>query len=214
MSIDRTQESSDNPEGGFGRRGRDVADESDRCLVTRWGWLLALGIVQLLAGVAAIAVPPVATVVATLFFGWLLAIAAVFHIVHAFQVRRWQGFALHLLGGLLYGAASVLIFMYPWTGAISLTLVLAALLLVEGALRSVLALRLRPHIGWGWLLVGGLMSLVLGALLLAGWPSTGLWAIGLLVGIQLVFSGATYVALALSCRRRRDEVAGHPVPAH
>jgi len=189
-------------------------DDIARPLSERWGWLLALAIVQVLAGLAAIALPSMATMVATLVFGWVLLIAAVFHVVHAITVRRWRGFALHLLGGLLYGAAGILILLNPLSGALSLTLVLAALLLIEGILRSALAFNVRPHDGWGWFLAGGIMSLLLGALLLAGWPATALWAIGTLVGIQLLFSGAMNLAFAFACRRHCKSAGGHVAAAH
>lgn len=182
----------------------------------RWRWLLTLGIIQLLAGAAAIAVPPIATAIAAATIAWLLVIAAVFHVVHAFGVRAWRGFALHFVSGALYLLAGVLILLNPWPGVMGLTLVLAGLLIADGVLRGVLAFRVRPRDGWGWFLAGGVASVILGALILMSWPEISMWAIGLLVGVHFVFSGAMNVPLALACRsrQRQAESSGSLASAH
>lgn len=127
---------------------------------------------QLIGGVLAIAIPNTATIVATIAFGWLLLIAAVAQLAHAFRVPRRRGFALHLGGAVLYGIVGVLLLMRPLPGAAALTLVISALLVAEGAMRIMLGVRLRPTHGWLWFIAGGIASTVLGALLLvAGLPS-------------------------------------------
>jgi len=167
-----------------------------------WGWLLAFAIVQIVAGVFAVAIPTVASLIAVAVFGVLMLVAASFQIAHAIRVRKWPGFALHLLGGLLYAAAGVLALLYPFPGLLALTLFLAGLLLADGILRIVLASSLRPQEGWGWFLAGGIASVALCGMLIFGWPSTALWALGLLLGVNLMFSGAMNAALALQCRKR------------
>jgi uncharacterized membrane protein HdeD (DUF308 family) len=179
-----------------------------------WGWLLAFGIVQLIAGILAVAIPALASIVAVAVFGWVMLVSAVFQIVHAVQVRQWQGFALHLLGGLLYAAVGILTLLNPFTGMLALTLLLAGLLLADGILRVVLGVRQRPREGWGWFLTAGIASLVLGILLIVGWPATALWAIGLLLGVNLVFSGVTNAALAMDCRRRQRREHGDTGSEH
>jgi uncharacterized membrane protein HdeD (DUF308 family) len=170
-----------------------------------WGALLAFAIVQVIAGAVAVAIPTLASLVAVAVFGWLMIIAAIFQIVHAIRVRKWRGFALHLLGGLLYAAAGVLALLYPFSGVLALTLFLAGLLLADGILRIILASTVRPQEGWGWFLAAGIASVVLGGMLIFGWPATALWAIGLLLGINLIFSGAMNAALALACRKKQKE---------
>jgi uncharacterized membrane protein HdeD (DUF308 family) len=175
-----------------------------------WGWLLGFAIVQIVAGAFAIALPALASLVAVAVFGWVMIVAAIFQIAHAIRVRQWPGFALQLLGGLLYGGAGVLALLYPVPSLFGLTLFVGALLLAEGILRVVLAWRVRVQgdwgqEGWGWFLAAGIASIVLGGMLLVGWPATALWALGLLMGIDLIFGGSTNVAVALLCRKRQNE---------
>lgn len=170
-----------------------------------WGWLLAFAIVQVIAGALAVAIPTLASLAAVAIFGWVMLVAAVFHIAHAIRVRKWPGFALHLLGGVLYAAAGVLALLYPFSGALALTLLLAGLLLAEGVLRIFLASTLKRREGWGWFLAAGIASILLGGMLILGWPSTALWALGLLLGIDLIFGGAMNASLALACRKKQND---------
>lgn len=181
----------------------------------RWGWLLAFGIVQVIAGAFAIAIPTLASVVAVAVFGWVMIVSAIFQIAHAIRVRKWPGFALHLLGGILYGAAGILTLLYPFSGALALTLLVAGLFLADGILQTVLAVRVRPKEGWGWFLASGIASIVLGALLAFGWPGTAMWALGVLLGVNLIFGGAMHTALALECRRKqRQDVSDETGTSH
>ena len=167
----------------------------------RSGLLLGVGIVQMIVGAVAIAAPLVATLASAVVLGWLLLLSGVLQIVHAFQVGRWQGFVLHVLGGVFFAAGGLLVVFRPMTGALSLTLVLAAFFVVEGVSRTMLALRMRGARGWGVFLAGGVLGLLLGVMLWAEWPDSALWAVGLLVGINLVFGGSSLVAVALAARR-------------
>jgi uncharacterized membrane protein HdeD (DUF308 family) len=169
-------------------------------LVPRWGWLLVLGIVQIIAGWIAIAVPVVASFAAVAIFGAVLMVTAIFQLIHAFRVRSWPRSAWDGLGGVLYAIAGVLVTMNPVGGALALAVMIAILFVADGALRAGFAMSVRPIVGWGWLFAGGLGSIVVGVVLLIGWPATALWAIGLLLGINLIFTGAVHVVLALSSR--------------
>jgi uncharacterized membrane protein HdeD (DUF308 family) len=173
----------------------------------RWGWLLALGIVQIIAGGLAIAVPVVASLAAVGVFGAVLIVTAIMQIVHAFQVREWRRSAWYGLGGLLYGIAGVLVVLYPFSGALTLAVLIAILLIAEGSARVVFGAGLRPVPGWGWLVAAGISSILVGVILLLGWPSTALWGIGLLLGINLIFSGAGNVTLALASDHRPRRAA-------
>lgn len=165
-----------------------------------WIWLLALGAVQIVAGVVAMAAPMLATFAATAVFGLMLIIAAVVHIVHAFTVRRWSGFALHLLVGILQAGVGTIALLNPLAGAFALTLMIATLFFAEGVLQIMLALRSRPGDRWGWFLLSGIATLVLASMLAVGWPAIALWAIGVMLGVRFIISGVTSLAVAFACR--------------
>lgn len=167
----------------------------------RWGWLLLLGIVQVVGGFIALAVPAAASLAAAIVVGAVLVVSGVFQLAHAFRVRTWKGVLLESLGGLLYVAAGLLALLFPLTGALTLTIVVGALLVADGFVRCVLAYRLRPMDGWGWFLAAGVASTLVGIVLLVGWPLTGLWAIGVLLGVNLIVSGTTNSALAFAFRK-------------
>jgi uncharacterized membrane protein HdeD (DUF308 family) len=181
-------------------------------LQKRWGWMLTSGIVQLIGGLVAIAAPAVASLVAAGFFSAILLVSAAFNIIHAFKVRKWTGFALHLLGGLLYAAAGIIVLIYPFGGLATLMLVLGVLFIVDGAVRSMLAAALRPRDGWGWFLAAGIMSIGLGVMLLTMWPAGALWIVGMLLGINLLFSGILTTIFAVQCRRRASVSISTPAP--
>jgi uncharacterized membrane protein HdeD (DUF308 family) len=182
----------------------DILDQPGRVTMfqRRWGWLLLLGIVQMICGAFALSVPVAATLAATIIFGAVMVASGVMQVVHVFSVRNWKGVILHSLSALLYIGAGVLVLLFPLRGALTLTIVVAVLLIADGVVRSMLALRVRPLDGWGWFLAAGLASIVVGVLLMSGWPITGLWAIGVLLGVNLLFSGITLSALAITFRSR------------
>ena len=169
-----------------------------------WKWLLGLGILLVVLGLLLIAAPAAGTLAVDVLIGWFLIIGGIAQIVHAFMEQRWSGFLLELLSGILYGAVGVLLLAYPLAGVAALTLLLAAFLAVEGIFRIVMALRVRPAQGWGWLLFGGVVTLVLAILIWMQWPSSALWVIGLLVGINLLFTGWSLCMVALAARSAAD----------
>lgn len=173
-------------------------------LSRNWGWLLAVGILMIVLGVFAIGAPVVATIAVQFMLGWILVIGGIAEGIHAFMAQRWRGFLLQLLSAILYLVVGVLLLVNPVGGALALTIVLAAFLIVEGIFKIVMAWRVRDHRNWGWLLASGILSLILGALIWAEWPSSALWVIGLLVGIQLLFTGWSLVMLALAARAHRQ----------
>jgi uncharacterized membrane protein HdeD (DUF308 family) len=166
----------------------------------RWGWLLTLGIVEIIAGGIAIAVPVIASLAAVAVFGAVLLVTAILQLVHAFQVRAWPRSAWYGFGGLLYAIAGLLVIAYPLGGALTLAVLVGILFIADGTLRVAFGMSARPVIGWGWLVAGGIGSLLVGVILLLGWPATALWATGLLLGINLIFTGLTRITLALASR--------------
>ena len=176
-------------------------------LSRNWGWLLALGILMIILGRVAMAAPVVATIAIQVMLGWLLVISGIAEGIHAFMVKEWRGFLLELLSAVLYLGVGLMLLVDLLKGALALTLILAVFLLVEGIFKIITALRVREHRGWGWLLASGIVSVVLGVMIWAQWPASGLWVIGLLVGIQLLFTGWSLVMLALVARGHRQAMA-------
>ena len=146
----------------------------------------------------------VATIAVQIMLGWLLIIGGIAEGIHAFMAQGWRGFLLELLSAILYLVVGILLLVNPVTGALALTVLLAVFLVVEGIFKIIMALRVRDHRNWGWLLASGILSLILGAMIWSEWPASGLWVIGLLVGVQLVFSGWALVMLAAAARGYRQ----------
>jgi uncharacterized membrane protein HdeD (DUF308 family) len=183
-------------------------------LKRHWSWLVVFGALEILAGIAAVALPVAATFITTVALSWVLLFAGALHIAKAVSLHRWRGFSGHLWSGVLYLVTGGLAILYPATGALSLALVVASLLVADGIVRSVYAVRLKPMDGWSWMLASGIASAVLGVMLLATWPSAGLWALGLLLGVNLIFGGAMNVALGINCYESKRNDRGHWVAAH
>ena len=141
------------------------------------------------------------TIVSVWLFGWLLIIGGVLEGVHAFwRERGWGGFFIDLLTGILYVVVGFMIVAHPAETALTLTLVIALFLMFGGLFRIVVALMLRfPH--WGWLALHGVVNLLLGIAIWRQWPLSGLWLIGLFVGLDLVFNGWSLVMLGLAAKK-------------
>ena len=181
--------------------------QARRHIAEKWGWFLALGIVLILVGIAAICFPLVSTIAAKIFLGWLFLIGGVFLIIHAFSAQGWGGFLWSLLIGVLYLIAGGYLAFFPLTGLLTLAILLAILFVAEGIMEIIMAFRVHPSDGRIWLLLSGIAALVVGVLIFLGLPSSAGWALGLLVGINLLFSGWSYVFLAMSGRKAKEAVA-------
>jgi len=165
-----------------------------------WGWFLALGIALVIFGAIALGSSVLATLASVLFFGWLLIFAGALEAVQAFWQRQWGGLFLHLLGGILSVVVGFILVANPVVGALMLTLVLAVFFMVAGLFRILASLTMRfPH--WGWVLLSGVISLLLGIFIWRQWPVSGLWVIGAFIGIDLIFSGWAWIMLSLAARR-------------
>jgi uncharacterized membrane protein HdeD (DUF308 family) len=165
-----------------------------------WALFLGLGVGLMALGVIGILAFGLFTLASVVFFGWLLVIGGAGVAIHAFWARRWSGFFLQLLSGLFYLVGGWMLAMRPGLGAVALTLVIAISLVVQGAFRIGAALSARVD-GWGSLLLSGIITLVLGLMIWNEWPFSGVWVIGLFVGIDMFFYGGWLVSLALSARR-------------
>jgi uncharacterized membrane protein HdeD (DUF308 family) len=153
-----------------------------------WGWFLVLGILLTVLGVACIAFEVSATFATVFVFGWLLLIGGVVALVHAFATRTWGGFFLYLLVALFRGFTGYLLVRYPLMGAESLTLVLASFLMVGGLFRAI-GSGMAKFPRWGWAVFSGVISTILGIMLLAQMPISAVWFIGFAIGVDLIVDG-------------------------
>ena len=168
-----------------------------------WKLYLAEGVLLLVLGVIAVIVPPLATLAVTILFGWLFLVSGVMGLLTSFWMRAAPGFWWSLISAALAVLVGGMLLAQPVTGAISLTLLLIAFFAVEGVVSIMFALDHKRELSgqWGWMLASGLVDLVLSVILLAGLPGTSLWAVGLLVGINMVFGGMALIAMALHARK-------------
>ncbi|WP_166251344.1 HdeD family acid-resistance protein [Marinobacter salicampi] len=164
-------------------------------------WFAGLGIVFLVLGVAAIAFPWVATLSLEIAIGLLLVIAGVAQAVQSFSIPRWQGFVPSLGLAVLALIVGALMLFYPLAGVFTLTLLVGVFLLVTGIVKMAFALQSKPAIGWGWILTSGVLSLILGLLILFQLTETYPWVLGLLLGIDFIFTGVWMLALATKARQ-------------
>jgi uncharacterized membrane protein HdeD (DUF308 family) len=166
-------------------------------------WFMVLGVVLLLLGVLAIIFPFATTIAAKVALGWLFLIGGVVQIIQSFSTQKWSGFILNLIIGVLYLLAGAWLAFFPLTGIITLTIFLAALFIVNGVLEIGMGFRLRDRSGWFWMLLSGIIGVILGVWLFIGLPETATWAIGLVVGINLVTSGLAYILLPMAIPSRK-----------
>ena len=160
-----------------------------------WSWFLVLGISLTILGVLCVGKAQTATTFSILVLGWILAISGVIWLVNAFRAFSWHGFFLFLLNGIIRGMTGYLLLRHPDAGAAGVTMLLASLFIVAGTFRAVGAGVIRfPR--WGWTVFSGIVSAVLGVSLLASWPSASAYFIGLVIGIDLIFDGASLIGFA------------------
>jgi uncharacterized membrane protein HdeD (DUF308 family) len=167
-----------------------------------WRAFLIEGIALFILGLLAIVIPNVATLAVEVFIGWILLLSGVVGLISTFRMRSAPGFGWSLLSAVIAIAAGVILLAWPLSGVLSLTLILTAFLTIEGVASIMMALTHRHGFSarWALLLVSGLVDLFLAALILLGLPGTAAWAIGLLVGINLVFGGSALISMALQAR--------------
>jgi uncharacterized membrane protein HdeD (DUF308 family) len=169
---------------------------------SHWKLFLIEGIILVILGLLAIVVPPLATIAVAIFIGWLFLISGVAGLITTFGARHAPGFWWSLLSAVLGIAAGVVLLGWPISGAISLTLLLIAFFIIEGVLSIMYALEHKRELTgqWGWILVSGIIDLVLAAMIFGGLPGTAAWALGLLVGINMLFGGASMIAIAMHAK--------------
>jgi uncharacterized membrane protein HdeD (DUF308 family) len=177
--------------------GRPISE-----LRAKWGWFVALGVLMLIAGALALANLFLATVVSVYYVGALMLAGGAFQIIHAFGVKSWGRFIWWLASGLLYAAAGVVAFVNPILASLVLTLLLAAALVAAGVMRIMVALEQRSEPNWGWILATGVVTALAGLVIALRWPVNSLFILGIFLGVDLIFQGATWTSVGLALKRR------------
>jgi uncharacterized membrane protein HdeD (DUF308 family) len=165
------------------------------------GWIVALGVVYVIAGLIALGSVVFATVVTVFIVGVMMLIAGVAEVINAFQIKTWGKFFLWLLLGVLYIVAGFVTFENPLLAAAVFTLLLGFALLASGIMRIVLAFSLKEEMPWVWVAASGVITLLLGLVILAHWPVSGLYILGLFLGIDLIIVGVGWIGIGLGLRR-------------
>ncbi len=176
--------------------GSDIAP-----LRAKWGWIVALGVIYLVAGFIALGSIVMATVASVFVVGFMMIVAGVAEIINAFQCKGWGKFLVWALLGVLYIIAGFITFENPLFAAAILTLLLGISLIASGVVRIFLAFSMKRESPWIWVLVSSLITLVLGVLILARWPVSSVYTLGIFLGIDLVMAGAGWLGMGFGLHR-------------
>ncbi len=169
-------------------------------LRAKWGWILALGIVYLITGIIALGSVVMATAASVFVVGIMMVISGVAEVINAFQIKTWGMFLLWILLGALYIVAGFVTFQNPLLAAVFLTLILGVALVASGIMRIILAFGMREGSAWLWVVFSGVVTLLLGGIILAHWPLSGLYVLGVFLGIDLVIAGVSWIAISLGLK--------------
>ncbi|MBZ8134865.1 HdeD family acid-resistance protein [Afifella sp. IM 167] len=172
-------------------------------LSQNWGWIVGFGLVALVGGFLALVAIVTATVASVYLIGVMMFVSGIAEIAQGLQSRRWSRFFLWVLLGALYVVAAVAVFIAPIFAAVVLTWVLGVVLVAAGLVRLMLALSMRSQSLWGWVLVSALLTLLIGVIILIGWPASSLWALGIFLAVDLIVIGTAWVAMGMSLRKAR-----------
>ena len=180
----------------------DMQTAIRKALIAHWRLCIFQGAIMIGLGVLAIIAPVVATIAVGIFLGWIFLIGGIVGLVTVFAQRNIAAFLWNLITAALAIVVGILLIWNPVEGALSLTIVLTAFFIVEGIFQIAASLAYRDVMGgsWGWMLVSGLCDLALAAIIILGWPVSATWAIGLLVGVNLITSGWAMVMVAIAGR--------------
>ena len=178
------------------RAGTDVTP-----LRAKWGWIVALGVIYVVAGFVALGSIMTATVASVLIVGVMMIIAGVAELINAFQIKSWGKFLIWALLGVLYIMAGFVTFENPVFAAVLLTLLLGASLVASGIMRIFLAFHMKRETPWIWVAFSGVITLLLGLLILARWPINSVYILGLFLGIDLIMAGIGWIGLGLGLHR-------------
>jgi len=175
-------------------------EDKTKALQKHWRWIFALGTISLALGVLAIIAPFIAALSFEVAIGTIFVLGGIAHTIYSFWAREWGGFLFELFGGVLYLLIGLTLLANPGGGVLLVALLLAILLVMQGVVQLALSFELRPMFSWSWILISGIMSVLLGALIWLPWPGSSFWLIALFVAISLLFRGWSMLILGLSTR--------------
>ncbi len=170
-------------------------------LRAKWGWIVALGVVYVIAGVIALGSLMMATVATVLVVGIMMIVAGVAEVINSFQIKTWGRFLFWLALGVLYIIAGFAAWDNPLLTAVWLTLVLGIVLGASGLMRIFLGFNMKEGTPWMWVVLSGVVTLLLGLVILVHWPVSSLWALGIFLGVDLIFAGSGWIAVGLGLKR-------------
>lgn len=185
---------------------RFFASASLSVLQDKWGWLLGLGLLFLVLGFIGLGMTFSLTVISVMYFGILLLIGGVVQFFEIFNTKQWRGACVQFFVSMIYIVAGGLLVYDPILGSEMITAILAWMFIIVGISRLLAAISLKGESGWFWILLSGLMTIALGVMILAKWPFSALWFIGLLVAIEMLMNGWTLVMLAFQAKRHKSKV--------
>ena len=177
-----------------------INDEVFGELKKNWAWMLSLGIVMVILGVIGLGMTVLFNEIVVMYFGFLLLFGSGVQLMQAFRAEAWKGRVWHVLIALVYIVGGIIAVTEPVIAGMTLALLIAWTLIVIGVLRLVMALQMRGAAGWLWTLLGGVLSVVLGVMIINEWPQSGLWVIGLFVAIEILFAGWSQIMIALAAK--------------
>jgi len=170
-------------------------------LRAKWGWIVALGVVYVVAGFIALTSVAMATVASVLVVGVMMIVAGIAELINAFQIKTWGKFLVWAVLGVLYIIAGFVTFENPLLAAALLTLFLGAALFASGIVRIFLAFSMKREMPWIWVALSGVITLLLGLIILAHWPVNSVYILGMFLGIDLIFAGAGWIGLGFGLHR-------------
>jgi uncharacterized membrane protein HdeD (DUF308 family) len=178
----------------------NINDEVFGELKKHWAWMLSLGIVMVILGVIGLGMTVLFNEIVVMYFGFLLLFGSGVQLMQAFRAEAWKGRVWHVLIALVYIVGGIIAVTAPVIAGMPLALLIAWTLIVIGMLRLFMALQMRGANGWLWTLLGGVLSVVLGVMIINEWPQSGLWVIGLFVAIEILFAGWSQIMIALAAK--------------
>ena len=178
----------------------NINDEVFGELKKNWAWMLSLGIVMVMLGVIGLGMTVLFNEIVVMYFGFLLLFGSGVQLMQAFRAEAWTGRVWHVLIALVYIVGGIIAVTEPVIAGMTLALLIAWTLIVIGVLRLFMGLQMRGANGWLWTLLGGVLSVVLGVMIINEWPQSGLWVIGLFVAIEILFAGWSQIMIALAAK--------------
>lgn len=182
-------------------------------ITNKWGWFIALGIAELVLGGIASTNLMAASLASALVIGAMMLVAGLIQIVHGFSARGLRGFLFWLLGGIVYAAAGCIILYDPVLASITLSLTAGVFLVAAGLMRVWAGFHMRPATGWAWIVAAGALTVCVGGLVIAAWPGIGLWFLGAMLVVDLIFQGWSLIAFGLGLKARATRHQGKTATA-